>query len=599
VKGRKPPLVAAIPLAAALVAVTGVLSAGATAGGTAAANAAAKGKADRVLFNGRIYTVDPSQPWASAVAIRGRRIAYVGTDAGAKALAGPKTEMVNLRGRMAMPGLVDAHSHPIDGGALLDACSLDFERLTVPQFQARIQRCLDGSRAKEPDGWLEVEGWNAEETRPAGTVIRKEALDALDTRRPIVVHNADGHKSLANSRALALAGITGSTPDPGGGVIEKANGEPTGLLFENAQGLVNRRIPPDSFEDRVRWGRLAIEALNEEGVTSTLDAAGGKPNLRVYEALRKQRDLTVRTQVATVVTAKDAAKMGKTLGRLEKLRRRYDGAMLKASVAKVFADGVLEFPAQTAALLDPYLRKGKPTKRDGLLLVKPGSYERLVTGLDRRGFQVHTHAIGDRAVRAALDAYEAARLNNGVAGWGNRHTITHLQLVDPGDYSRFAQLRVIPNMQMMWFQLDGFTVDTVKPYIGEERFRRMYPAGSLLRAGARLAGGSDWPVDPLFPFYAIERAVTRRADSFYGYSKGPLNPDQRLTLSQAVEAYTLSAAFQMRQEKQTGSLEAGKLADMIVLDRNLFRIAPKRIYGTNVLLTLVGGRIVHRGGGYR
>ncbi|MGZ5331968.1 MAG: amidohydrolase [Solirubrobacterales bacterium] len=593
-RGHRVPGVA-VAVTALAVAGGAAASGGAAVKAPANAEAAAgKGTADRVLFNGRIYTVDPARPWASAVAIHGRRIAYVGNDSGAKRLAGPKTEMVNLRGRMAMPGIVDGHSHPIDGGALLDACSLDFEKLTVARFQAKIQRCIDQDRSKEPDTWLEVEGWSAEETKPPGTVIRKEALDALDTQRPIVVHNADGHKSLANSRALQLAGITGSTPDPAGGVIEKANGEPTGLLFESAQRLVNRLVPDDSFADRVRWGRIASEALSEAGVTSTLDAAGGRDSLEVYDALRKRGDLSVRMQVAMVLEQSDAKRMGKTLDRIERLRRGHRRGLVRADAVKIFADGVLEHPAQTAAVLDPYLRKGRPTKRRGLLLVKPVPFDRLVTGADRRGFQVHVHAIGDRAVRTALDAFQAARAANGVSGWGNRHSITHLQLIDPADIPRFAALRVIPVMQAMWFQLDGFTVDAVKPYIGGQRFAGMYPAGSLLRSGARLAGGSDWPVDPLFPFYAIERAATRRADAWYGYAKGALNAAQRVTLADAIRAYTLNAAFQLRQDGRTGSIEPGKLADLIVLDRNLFRVAPKRIYGTKVLLTLLGGKVVHR-----
>jgi predicted amidohydrolase YtcJ len=590
----------------AVPALIAVLCAGLVAAGSAGAEpdpgpagAAAKGKADRVLFNGRIYTVDGPTRWASAIAIDGRRIAYVGNDAEAKRLARPNAELTNLKGRMVMPGLVDGHSHPIDGGGLLDACSLDFAKLTVGEFQKLIQGCIDQDPTKEPDTWLEVEGWNAEETKPPGTVIRKEALDALNTQRPIVVHNPDGHKSLANSRALALAGIDGSTPDPPGGVIEKSGGEPTGLLFESAQVPVNRLVPKDSFADRVRWGRVANEALSESGVTSTLDASGGRDNLKVYEALRKQGALTVRTQVATVLKAGRATKrLGKTLDRLERLRNEFHKGLLRAGVVKIFADGVLEYPAQTAALLEPYLKKGKPTDRRGLLLVKPGPLERLVTAVDRRGFQVHVHAIGDRAVQTALNAFGAARAANGVSGWGNRHTITHLQLVDPGDIPRFAQLHVIANMQMLWFQLDGFTVDAVKPYIGKERFAGMYPAGSLLRSGAKLAGGSDWPVDPLFPFYAIERAVTRRADGFYGYDKGILNPDQRISLEQAIEAYTLGASFQLRQDHRTGSLERGKLADLIVLNRNLFKVPAKRIYGTKVLLTLLGGRVVHRSGSF-
>jgi predicted amidohydrolase YtcJ len=564
--------------------------------------ASAAAPADHVFRNGRVYTVDSHRPWAEALAVRNGRIVYLGDNAGARAYVGRRTRRVNLRGRMVMPGLQDSHNHAIEGGASLVACSLDYLALTVPQFQERIQACLDEDRTGEPDAWLEVQNWSAEETNPKGTVITKQALDALDTRRPVIVYNADGHKSLVNSRGLALAGITAVTPDPAGGVIGRTPaGEPNGLLFEDAQAAVDRLIPDPSLADRVEWADAAVNSLNEAGVTSVWDPLEGAQGLRAYRVLLRRGDLTLRTQVGTTVEQRDAKRLPELLRRLGALRRAYHHPLLKARAAKIFADGVLEHPAQTASLLRPYLRnagtKKNPrwvaSKRRGLLLVKPAPFARLTTALNRAGWQVHVHAIGDRAVRAALNAFARSRRANHITGWGPRNTITHLELVDPADIPRFAALKVIPNMQMQWFQRDGFTIQAVQHYLGAKRFRWLYPAGSLVHSGARLAASSDWPVDPLFPWYAIERGVTRKADPWYGYAKRALNRTQRLSLAQAVRAYTMGSAFQMHQEGRTGSLERGKLADLIVLDRNLFRVRADRISGTKVLMTMLGGKVVH------
>jgi len=234
--------------------------------------------ADHVFTNGRVYTVDSVRPWAQALAVNNGRIVYVGDNAGASAYAGRGTRRVNLRGRMVMPGLQDSHNHAIQGGASLQACSLDYLALTVAQFQKRIQACLNEDRDGEPDAWLEVQNWNAEETNPKGTVITKEALDALDTQRPVIVYNADGHKSLVNSRGLALGGISATTPDPPGGVIGRAaGGQPNGLLFEDAQETVGKLIPDASAADRIEWATTAVENLSEAGITSIWDPFGGAP----------------------------------------------------------------------------------------------------------------------------------------------------------------------------------------------------------------------------------------------------------------------------------------------------------------------------------
>lgn len=562
------------------------------------ATAQAKVKpATEVLTNGKIYTVAGPRTWAQAIAIRGSRIVAVGGKGEVRPFIGPKTKVTNLKGRMVMPGLQDGHSHPISGGESLSACGLGYESLTIEQLRARIQGCLDDSSDKEPDGWLDVGAWNAEQTLPAGTIVTKEALEGLDTQRPILLQNSDGHKSLVNARGLELAGIDANTPSPPGGVIDRdSSGEATGLLFEGAQNLARALIPPASFEDRVGFAKTALDAMNGEGITSALDANGGADALKAYDVLRKRGDLGLRLEVGTVLGTEAAKRIPTVLGEQKKLKAKYRG-LLHAGLVKIFADGVVEAPAQTAALLKPYLVKknGKwvPGKNRGELQIAQKPMNKLTTAFNRQGFQVHVHAIGDRGVRNALNAFAASRKANRTKGWGNRNSITHLQLVDPKDYPRFRKLRVIASMEFQWFQRDSYTVDAVEDYIGPERFKRMYPAKSLIDNGAKLAGGSDWPVDPLFPWYAIERAVTRTADSWYGYADGALNANQAISLGQALRAYTLGSAFQMKQDKTTGSLEKGKQADLIVLNQNLFNINAGRIADTKVLKTMLAGKVVY------
>ncbi len=564
--------------------------------GSAAANPTA---ADRVLTDGSIYTVDRDRPWARALAIDRGRIVYVGTADGARRYIGAKTKVTDLEDRMVMPGLQDGHTHPSAAGEVLSSCSLDYEPLTVTDFQQRIQACLDATADKEPDGWLEVGAWFAEETQPPGTVITKAALDALDTERPIVVYNADGHKSLTNSRGLGLAGIDDGTPDPPGGVIDRdGGGAAPGLLFETAQGLVASLVPDPTFAEELDFARLAIAEMTRNGITTGMDAAGGRDALRIFDALRRKGELDVRLAVASVLDGSAAGQLPATLKRLGRLRAKYHSSRLWTDTVKIFADGVLEYPAQTAALLEPYLvEEGGswvPGPSSGELQVAPEALRKIVTAVDRHGWQVHVHAIGDAAVREALDAFQAARRANDVSGWGNRDTITHLQLVDPDDYARFKRLRVIADMQMQWFQRDGYSVDAVESFIGAERFARMYPARSLLGAGAKISGASDWPVDPLAPFYALERAVTRTADPWTGYPDAPLNADEAISLRDAIRAYTINSAFQLGQERTNGSLERGKQADLIVLDRNLFEVPIDDVGDTGVELTMVGGDVVFK-----
>jgi predicted amidohydrolase YtcJ len=559
------------------------------------------GSADLVLTGGPVYTVDRGRSVAQAVAIVGDRIAFVGSVDDVAGLIGPTTEVIQLEGRMVMPGIHDGHIHPLGGGQTLTACSLGYEPLTLDQMRDVIAACLAEEGDLEPDTWLEVGEWDYVAIKPPGTVPSKADLDVLDTARPIIVYALDGHVALANSRALTIAGVSSETPDPPDGeVVRDAAGEPTGLLLDGAIGLVTGSIPDPTLEQNAASLRAGLREMNRQGITSFLDASVGGSTLAAHGFLRDAGELTARSTTALFVSPEELADPAATLDRISSLRERYHGAGLSVSAVKLFFDGVMEHPTQTAALLRPY-RVNTGTRahphwepgddrgptyfpRD---LGVPG-----VTALDAAGWQVHVHAIGDRAVRSALDCFEAAKATNGTAG--RRHTIAHLELVDPSDFGRFRALGVVPVMQMQWAELDSYTVDFVKPYLGARRWRWLYPTGSLTRAGAPIAGGSDWPVDPLLPLRQIEMAANREGDEVYPFYPGPLQARERIGLDRSIAMHTLGSARQLHQDHDTGSIEAGKLADLIVLDRDIRSVPLRKVSRTRVLLTAVGGQVVHR-----
>jgi predicted amidohydrolase YtcJ len=571
------------------------VAAGAALAGPASA-LAQSGPAETVLRGGRVLTVS-GRRMAEAVAVRGGRIAYVGTSAGAAAFIGPATQVIDLRGRTLMPGIHDGHTHPLAGGLVLTKPTLNYRKLDLREFLAALRRILARTTGHEPDGWLSVDLWE-----PSGMDRQptKEDLDRLPTTRPILVVDLSGHTAVANSRALELAGITASTRNPPGGQIRRGRGgEPTGILLDSAIGLVSERIPPLSTAQNADALDAAHREMAEQGITSYLDASAGETELAALAALADRGPLTIRPSAAITVSPRRAADAEALLARLEQLRTAYGRAGVALRTVKMFFDGVIEHPTQTAALLEPY-RVNKGTKRNprwgpgksrGPTYFKQRVANSAIAALDAAGWQVHVHAIGDRAVRSALDAFEHARRRGGRSD--NRHTITHLELIHPRDFRRFGRLGVLASMQLHWAERDSYTVDSLKPYLGARRWRWVYPAGSLARAGATLCGGSDWPVDPLLPFRQIEIAVNRTADEVYeGYPK-PLWPEEGLGLRASLAMHTRNSAFQLHQESLTGQIREGFAADLIVLDRDILRARQKRVSNTKVDLTMVDGRTVH------
>ncbi|MBV9695475.1 MAG: amidohydrolase [Gammaproteobacteria bacterium] len=565
--------------------------------------------ADSVYLNGSVYTVDGRDSVQQALAVRGGRIVYLGTDAGAEALVGARTERIDLQGRMLMPGLIDGHMHPLDGGTALRHCDLDYARLTVEDFKSRIQHCLDATRAKEPDGWLEVVNWFREAMLPNGVEVSRGTLDSLATHRPIYVMSSFGHTALANSRALELAHLTAATPDPLGGRIDReSSGAPSGILEEDAAfGLVSAHIPAPTRAEDVQAAQAALRAINAQGVTQFLDAQATERMLRAFAGAQRAGSLTARAHFAIWITPEAGRQPQRAIARVRQLARRYDQGALQPRPSltvrniKLFMDGVITAPALTGAMLKPYLTNvgtaaqphWVPGENRGPEVYFPQAVlQSLLLVGARAGLEPHLHVDGDRAVHEALDGVAALRRE--FPGSAIRVALAHDESVDPQDFARFAALDAIPVLSFQWEKPAPDSLDGARDYLGPERFRYLEPAGYLAAAGARIAYGSDWPVDRLDEWFALKVGVTRENAPDAGEKyRGRLSSDSGLSVPAVLRAITLNAAYELHAEDQTGSLEVGKLADFIVLDRNPLRIDPHEIASVRVLRTVVGGKTVY------
>jgi predicted amidohydrolase YtcJ len=533
-------------------------------------------RADLILTNAAVTTMAPGRPRAEALAIAAGKIVFVGDDRKALQRRGPSTRVVDLGGRLVLPAFQDSHIHLIAGGVELGLCDLNGLR-TREEVLTKVQ---EYAAAHPDDAWITGGGWDLPLFPQANP--RKEDLDAVVPGRPVVLDSADGHSAWVNSRALALAGISRDTPDPAGGRIERdpKSGAPTGTLRESAADLVQRLVPELSPADHIRGLRAGLALANRFGIASIIEASAGPETLDAYAALDKSGELTVRVLASLYV---DTDRGIAEIPRLARLRRQYAGSRLKATAVKIFADGVME--PHTAALLEPYI--DRPGDR-GTPLLEPEAFDALARALDLAGFQIHVHAIGDRAVRMALDAFEAAGRANGFRDL--RHHVAHLELIDPADIPRFKRLGAAANFQALWAYADTYITDLTLPILGPRRSRWLYPIGSVARTGARIAGGSDWSVSSMNPLLAIQVALTRR-----GPDEPPGEawiPEERVDLATMLRAYTVNGAWLSHEERTRGSLEAGKAADLIVLDRDLFVIPASEIGRAKVLLTLLDGREV-------
>ncbi|GAA2354716.1 amidohydrolase [Nonomuraea africana] len=539
---------------------------------------------ETIFLGGRVFTGTADAPIEAAVAVGDGRVLRVGDQESVRAMAAEGTEVVDLAGGLLMAGFQDAHVHPAFGGGQMLRCDLSAEH-DVEGYLAAISAYA----AAHPDAaWIHGGGWSMD-VFPGGTPARR-LLDTVVPDRPALLTNRDGHGAWANTLALHLAGLDRDTPDPVDGRIEREpDGTPQGTLHEGAMTLVSRHVPVADAEEAYA-GLLAGQShLFSMGVTGWQDAMvgalPGRPD--IYETyLRAAQEGTLLARVVGALWW-DRERGLEQIPELVERRRNGRSGRFAATTVKIMQDGVAE--NFTAAMLEPYLDAcGCATANSGISFVEPGLLRQAVGELDRLGFQIHFHALGDRAVREALDALAAARAANG--GNDHRHHLAHLQVVHPADIPRFAQVGAAANIQPLWAahepQMDELTI----PFLGAERAVRQYPFGDLLRAGARLVAGSDWSVSSPNPLWGVHVAVNRTAPE--GEPGAPFLPEQALTLAQALTAYTAGSAWINHLEDVTGTVEAGKYADLVVLDRDPFAGPPEAIGTTRVVRTYVEGRLV-------
>ena len=542
--------------------------------------------ADLVFTGGPVFTANTVRSRASAVAVRAGRIVAVGGD-DVRELVGPSTELVDLRGRMLIPGFQDAHVHPVWGGLDMLRCDLS-ELGTAAEYLEAIAGYVADHASDE---WILGGGWQMS-AFPGGTPTAA-ALDAVTGERPAFFPNRDGHGAWVNSAALRLAGIDRETPDPADGRIERdADGTPSGTLHEGAMALVNRLLPEEPLERLTDALLLGQRYLHSFGITAWQDAIvgsygdAGDPG-PAY--LRAAADGTLTARVVGAIWWDRTQGLEQIPSILER-RDRYRAGRFAATSVKVMQDGVAE--NFTAAMLEPYCDgHGHFTDNSGISFVDPAVLAEAVPILDAEGFQVHFHAIGDRAVRECLDAVERAIALNGRSD--NRHHIAHIQVVHPEDVPRFRELGVAANMQSLWATYEPQMVELTLPFLGEPRSAWQYPFGDLLRAGAALAAGSDWSVSTPDPMAAIHTAVNRTAAP--GHEEGEYDaflPEQAIDLATSLTAYTAGSAWVNHLDDVTGTIEVGKLADLVVLDRDPFAGPAEEIGATHALQTFVEGERV-------
>jgi predicted amidohydrolase YtcJ len=547
--------------------------------------------AEVVLRGGKIYTVDAARSWAEAVAVRAGTIVAVGTDAQIDGLAGPGTHVVDLAGRMVLPGFIDAHVHASAAGLERLRCDLS-EAHGLADYLAIVRRYAQATDTH----WITGGGWSID-VFPGGIPSRHD-LDQVAPDRPVFLSNRDHHAAWVNSLALELAGVNATTLDPADGRIEReSDGTPSGTLQEGAMGLVERVIPRPEIDEQVAGIAEAQQYLHTLGITGWQEAIVGDYAV-VPDCFGAYLDADRRGLLTARVVGALWWQRGLGVGQLDGLvdrRERAGGTgRFQATSIKIMQDGVCE--NFTASMLSPYLDgHGHEANGCGSSFFAADELKDAVTAIDARRFQVHFHAIGDRAVREALDAVAAARVANG-AGDG-RHHISHLQVVHPQDLPRFRELGVLANCQPLWACEEPQMTELTLPFLGPERSSWQYPFGSLLRSGAQLCFGSDWPVSSPNPLWELHTAVNRTVPPGYPYAApGAGNvflPRERIGLHDAIAAFTIGSAYVNHADALSGSVEVGKAADLVVLDRNLFAHPAEEIALANIDMTFAGGRLVH------
>lgn len=540
--------------------------------------------ADLVMLNGGIYTVDADRSWAEAAAIVDGTIVAVGTNDDINAYIGDNTEVIDLDGRMAMPGIHDSHVHPLEGGYEQIFCNLWGEK-GVDAIISKLQACERNHEGK----WFEAVGLDLGSFGLTGP--DKSILDSLSQDQYIFVDGSDGHAALVNDKVLDLIGIDENSIDPPDGVIERREGsrEPSGMLRETTRDLVDKVRPKRDFNTSMQAMRGAQARMNSLGITSVYDVWLGEHEMQIYKTLDDAGELSMRVLGALIDEGIYEKHVGDDFERVLRDRGDYETANISHNSIKINVDGVFE--GETGAVLEPYLTTGNR----GPLYREPDDLQKRVQRYYDMGMQIHFHAMGDRAVREALNALEFARMNGDEALLQNRHTISHLGLVDPDDMPRFAALNAGASVTMVWGETDEWTYNLEIPALGVERVRKLYPIRSIQAVGGTILGGSDWNYGELDPLLSIETAITRDsprgpvADTEYD-----ILSDELVSLETMIDAYTINGAWQLHNDDVSGSIEAGKHADIAIYDRNLFAIDPYEISEAKVDFTIFDGRVVYR-----
>jgi len=530
--------------------------------------------ADLVLLNGTVWTVNPSQPWAEAVAVKGDRILDVGSSHSIRKLASVRTEIIDLKGDLVLPGFIDSHTHFLDGGFSL----LSIRLREAESREAFIARIRDKAKELERGEWILNGNWDHQSFSPP-ELPHRDWIDAVTPHNPVFVNRLDGHMALANSLALKIAGVSKDTPSPDGGEILKdpETGEPTGILKDAALELVAKHIPEPSPGAKLRAAEVALRHAAECGVTSVHDMASAE-NFEVYQELLRNNKLTARLYVYIPITEVEV------YSRL-RLKTPFGNDFLKIGGLKGFVDGSLG--SSTALFFEPYADDPDVTGLFHSQMFPEGIMEQRIMEADRAGLQVAIHAIGDKANHTILDIMEKVIAGNGERD--RRWRVEHAQHLLPEDIERFARLGIIASVQPYHAIDDGRWAESK---IGRERCRATYAFQSLLEGGTVLACGSDWTVAPLDPLSGIYAAVTRR--TLDGKHPEGWFPEQKISLEEAIKGYTLNGAFAEFSEESKGSIEAGKLADLVVLTRNIFAVSPEEIVDAKAKMTIFNGEIVYR-----
>jgi predicted amidohydrolase YtcJ len=538
---------------------------------------------ERVFFHAKVFTGDPQSPYAEAVAIRGENILAVGNLAEVLKSVSAKAERIDLGGKSLFPGFIDSHSHSIDGGLSLISADASDKVETLDQLAPFVDEAKKTGKGMRGD-ILEILGLPLEFWSHPDVLNADFSMGAYE-KQSVVLRGMDGHTAWVNREMLQRAGITAdflqklSVEARGYYGVDK-DGQPNGFLVDAGMEKIEPLLPAPSADQLLAAGRAAVEYNYSLGITAWLDPLAADYVLRAYKMLADRGELTSEVVAFPQVFAKDPA--GELAG-VQKTRVVYkDVPHLHVTGIKVFADGVAEFPSQTAHLSKPYRNTG----RNGDLLFEPKKFAELCIAADKQGLIIHVHAIGDGAVTAALDGIAAARRANGNSGLPD--TITHEQFVQPEDFPRFKELGVVSALQLFWAEASPDTIEILKPYLDPEIYEWQYPARSILDSGGIISGASDWPVSTANVFRAIYQAETRRG------SEGVLDASQDMPREAMFYAYTRNSARAMNMEGSIGTITAGKRADLVLLDRDVLTVSPEEMRDTRILWTMVAGKTVYR-----